>query len=90
ADLAGFMREALESDVYERWRSSRTIATIPAFADPRSSYEARRTILDRVKANVEEVVWIGLADTDGRVTVASGGIDEGANVSERLWFKSAR
>lgn len=90
ADLAGFMREALESDVYERWRSLRTIATIPAFADPQSSYKARRTILDRVRANVEEVVWIGVADTAGQVTVASGGLDEGSNVSERLWFKSAR
>ncbi|QCI63908.1 hybrid sensor histidine kinase/response regulator [Phreatobacter stygius] len=90
ADLAGFMREALESDVYERWRNTRTIATIPAFAGRANSYAARRAILDRVKANFEEIVWIGLADTNGRVIVASGGSDEGSDVSERLWFKAAR
>ncbi|MBL8567572.1 MAG: response regulator [Phreatobacter sp.] len=89
-DLAAFMREALESDVYERWRSMRTIATIPAFVDPDRSYESRRVVMDRVKANAEEIVWVGLADRDGRVLVASGGIEEGADVSQRRWFRAAR
>jgi signal transduction histidine kinase len=89
ADLAAFMREALESDVYERWRSMRTIATIPSFADPASSYAAKRVVLDRVKANVEEIVWIGLADRSGRVVVSSGGIGEDSDVSSRLWFRAA-
>jgi signal transduction histidine kinase len=89
-DLAAFMREALESDVYERWRSMRTIATIPAFADPAASYAAKRVILDRVKANVDEIVWIGFADVSGRVTAASGGIDEDSDMSRRRWFSAAR
>jgi signal transduction histidine kinase len=90
AELAGFMREALESDVYERWRSLRILATLPAFTDPTRAYEDRRAVLDRLKSNVEEVVWIGLADTTGRVIVASNGLDEGADVSNTLWFSSAR
>ena len=90
ADLASYMREALESDVYERWRNARTIATIPVFTDQAGAYAIRRALLDRFKANFDEVVWIGLADTSGRVTVAAGGVDEGANVSGRLWFRSAR
>ncbi len=89
-DLAAFMREALESDVYERWRSMRTIATIPAFTYPDATYASKRVILDRVKANVEEIVWIGFADVSGRVTAASGGTDEGSDVSRRRWFSAAR
>ncbi|MBY0363422.1 MAG: response regulator [Phreatobacter sp.] len=89
-DLAAFMREALESDVYERWRSTRTLSTLPAFANPASPYQGKRVILDRVKANVEEIVWIGLADLEGRVTVGSGGAQEASDVTGRRWFAAAR
>ncbi len=89
-DLAAFMREALESDVYERWRSMRTFATLPAFTRPEGSYQGRRVILDRVKSNVDEILWIGFADLDGRVTTASGGVGEGTDVSARRWFRVAR
>lgn len=89
-DLAAFMREALESDVYERWRSTRTLSTLPAFTNPASPYQGKRVILDRVKSNVEEIVWVGLADLEGRVTVGSGGIGESSDVTGRRWFAAAR
>ncbi|QCK84455.1 response regulator [Phreatobacter aquaticus] len=90
ADLSAYMREALESDVYERWRQLRTVATLQAFVDPNSSYRQQRSILDRLKVNVEEVVWIGFADANGRVVSASGGVGEGSDVSNRLWYRAAR
>lgn len=89
-DLAAFMREALESDVYERWRSTRTLSTLPAFTNPASAYQGKRVILDRVKASVEEIVWIGFADLQGRVTVGSGGAEEANDVTGRRWFAAAR
>ncbi|KAF0119548.1 MAG: bacteriophytochrome (light-regulated signal transduction histidine kinase), partial [Xanthobacteraceae bacterium] len=89
-DLAAFMRESLESDVFERWRSTRTLATLPAFTNPGGSYQGRRAILDRVKSNVTETVWIGFADLDGRVRVASGAVGEDTDVSHRRWFAAAR
>lgn len=89
-DLAAFMRESLESDIYERWRSMRTLATLPAFTNPTASYQGRRVILDRVKSNVDEIVWIGFADLDGRVIAASGGVGETTDVSARRWFRVAR
>lgn len=89
-DLAAFMREALESDVYERWRSMRTLSTLPAFTNAGAGYQGRRIILDRVKSNVEEIVWIGLADMEGRVIVASGGEREGSSVADRRWYAAAR
>ena len=89
-DLAAYMREALESDVYERWRSTRTLSTLPAFTNPASAYQGKRIILDRVKANVEEIVWIGFADLSGRVTVGSGGVAETTDVTGRRWFSAAR
>jgi signal transduction histidine kinase len=90
ADLSAFMREALESDVYERWRQLRTVATLQAFVDPNSSYRQQRSILDRVKVNVEEVAWIGFADASGKVIASSGGVGEGTDVSNRLWYRAAR
>lgn len=89
-DLAAFMRETLESDIYERWRSMRTFATLPAFTNPGASYQGRRIILDRVRSNVDEIVWIGFADLDGRVIAASGGVGENTDVSARRWFRAAR
>ena len=89
-DLAAYMREALESDVYERWRSARTLSTLPAFTNPASSYPGKRVILDRVKGNVDESVWVGFAALSGHVTVASGGVGEASDVTGRRWFAAAR
>lgn len=46
-----------------------------------------RTLLDRVQHINPQNVWIGVADTTGVVRNATGGLLQGADVSERPWFQ---
>lgn len=46
-----------------------------------------RALVNKVKASVPAYAWIGLADRDGKVLIASDGLLEGATVSQRPWFQ---
>jgi signal transduction histidine kinase len=46
--------------------------------------------LRAVQAQFPELVWLGVADGHGRVTTATGGIPEQADVSESIWFQQGR
>ncbi len=47
---------------------------------------AARKSMDELQSRESTYAWIGLADAQGRVVAASGGLLEGADVSARPWF----
>jgi len=49
--------------------------------------EALRPVMDLMTSEGAKISWVGFAAMDGTVTVASNGMLEGANVSERPWFR---
>lgn len=65
-----------------------TAAQILASSD--RGNEALRRHLDAVQAQFPEFVWSGVADEQGRVTAATGGLLEGEDVSALAWFASGR
>ncbi|MEW9806549.1 cache domain-containing protein [Mesorhizobium marinum] len=69
--------------LHEEWNGARTIASEIAPRD----LEAVRSSLDLVVGDGSRVSWAGIAAIDGRVTVASGGLLEGQDVSSRPWFQ---
>lgn len=65
-----------------------TAAQIIASSD--RGNEALRRHLDAVQAQFPEYAWLGVADEQGRVTAAAGGLHEGEDVSARPWFEKGR
>lgn len=49
-----------------------------------------RYLLQRAQAMRPNSLWIGVADVDGEVRVATGGLLEGRSVVERPWFQGGK
>jgi hypothetical protein len=69
--------------LHQEWRSARTIAVELSVREQ----SAVRSSLDLVVGDTSRVSWAGIATVEGRVTVASGGMLEGQDVSSRPWFQ---
>lgn len=87
--LAWQMRDALDRGIHERFVDMRLLATAEAGMDPRKP-EALRSLLDDLKESQSHYAWMGKTDASGKVLVASGGLLEGADVSQRPWFQHAQ
>lgn len=49
-----------------------------------------RGVLESLQRTFPDYAWIGIADDEGRVVAATGGMLEGAKVHERPWFSAGR
>lgn len=49
-----------------------------------------RRYLEVMQSEHPEFSWLGFADADGRMTVATGGLRMGEDVSQRMWFRHGR
>ena len=65
-----------------------TAAQIAASGD--KGADALRRHLDAVQAQFPEFAWLGVADVQGRVMTATGGVLQGESVAQRPWFAAAR
>ena len=74
--------EVLARTIHGDWRDLQVVATRAAEAPL-----TLRPVLDGMRGDGTRVSWAGVADTAGRVVAASGGLLDGADVSERPWFR---
>lgn len=49
-----------------------------------------RRLLEKLQGSYKDFAWIGFAGPDGKVISATGGLLEGADVSQRPWFINGR
>lgn len=75
--------KAMSRELSDEWGRMEAIAARLASEEPSDL----RATMDLVAAEGDKIAWIGFATIDGRVAVASGGLLEGADVSERPWFR---
>lgn len=79
--------QAVELDfartLHQEWLNARTIASEIARRDS----SAIQSSLDLVVGDGSRVSWAGIASLEGKVVVASGGMLQGRDVSERPWFQ---
>ncbi len=81
----------LSAHLRQRQRELDFIATLPATLKASSDSRPLRALLSQLKTGfLDDVAWIGFADAQGRVRVASDGLLEGADVSRQPWFEGAR
>jgi len=83
------MRDTLDRGIYERFTDMRLLATAEANLDAKKP-EALRKLFADLKDNQPHYAWIGKVASDGKVLVATGGLLEGVDVSQRPWFQGAR
>lgn len=81
----------LAEGMFERMREIELLAAAPPYdAQGQLDLPAFRQLIDRAQATRPQYSWIGVADTSGKVVLATGGLLEGRDVSQRPWFQSAR
>jgi PAS domain S-box-containing protein len=88
AELAMQTSDKLERGMYERYREVGLLAQRRGLR-PEVPPARRRASLDEVQAGYGFYSWIGIAGMDGRVQAAAHGLLEGADVSQRPWFRDA-
>jgi len=83
------LRDRLDTGMYEREQDMRMLAELEVVRSLKDGPAALRTQLEHRQAGYPEFSWIGFADVTGRVVAATGGLLEGADVSQRPWWSEA-
>lgn len=77
---------AMASQLQDRQRSIEFMAGLPGLWQGALATPQTRQSLRWLQAAHSHHSWIGVADANGRVQVATGGLLEGVDVSKRPWF----
>ncbi|KAA2285015.1 sensor domain-containing diguanylate cyclase [Arenimonas fontis] len=84
------LADRFDEGLFERLNDVRALALLPGMDDPLRNEETLRDLFSLMQLNYPDYAWIGVADASGEVLVASRGLLEGRDVSDRPWFQSAR
>jgi diguanylate cyclase (GGDEF)-like protein len=85
--VARAMADRLDQDMAERLREIRNVGALePLQTHWLENTGSLRTVLETMQRTLPDYAWIGFADRDGQVRAATGGVLEGASVSQRPWF----
>jgi diguanylate cyclase (GGDEF)-like protein len=88
-ELAAQMRDKLDRSMFERYRDLSIVAALDPLIAPALRDQNRRAHLANLQRTYPDYAWIGYTDRTGKVLAATGGLLEGADVSERPWFTGA-
>jgi diguanylate cyclase (GGDEF)-like protein len=80
----------VDDGLYERLNDVRVLAMIPAVDDPKQNQVLLRDLFSMMQVSYPDYLWIGVTDAEGKVQVASRGMLEGEDLSDRGWFQSGR
>jgi diguanylate cyclase (GGDEF)-like protein/PAS domain S-box-containing protein len=81
-------RDALDRGMAQQFKEVRVLAQLDTFRGLDAA-EMRRA-LDQIQIGFDHFAWLGVADTNGKVLAAAGGLLEGVDVSQRPWFQGAQ
>ncbi len=87
-DAAKAVAAVLATNLQERQREIYLLAQSNLFRSAQLNDTELRAVLDRAKASFPQYSWMGLADVDGVVRAATGGILLGKNVQARPWYSN--
>lgn len=82
--------ELLATQLRDREREIELFSGAPLLVEGPLDAQRVRTALERHAAVHDEFAWMGVADADGRVLQATGGMLTGSSVAQRGWFIAAR
>lgn len=82
--------ELLASQLREREQEIVLLSAAPHLTEGALDSARVREALDRRAALHDEYAWVGVADPEGHVLQASGGMLQGRSVAQREWFVAGR
>ena len=88
-ELARQTADKLDTGMAERYREVSLMARRRDLRDPGVALAERRQVLADMQQTYGYYDWIGMTGLDGRVLVEARGLLEGADVSQRPWFRNA-
>ncbi len=89
-DLASAVAAVLGENLRERQREIELLAQSPLYRRAPLDSSDFRSSLERVQETYPQYSWIGLADAQGTVRAATGGMLVGQSVVKRPWFINGR
>lgn len=84
---AAALRDALDQGMAQHFDQVKVLAELDQVARGRTPQEVQRA-LDSYQSKFPQYAWLGLADAQGKVFAASGGLLQGVSVSQRDWFQA--
>ncbi|MFC3533269.1 diguanylate cyclase [Vogesella facilis] len=85
-DVSRSIAQALAENLRERDREISLLSRFPVFRRGDLHSPELRLHLEDIKNSYRHYAWVGVADTDGTVLSAAGGLLEGQSVLKRPWF----
>ncbi|KRB92527.1 hypothetical protein ASE26_06075 [Duganella sp. Root198D2] len=89
AQRAGDSADQLDAAMFERYREIQLLARRAGALAEQHTPAQRRHLLEDLQRTYPLYAWIGLADAAGKVSAATGGVLEGADVSKQPWWAEA-
>jgi PAS domain-containing protein len=87
--LSHHVSDKLDQAMFERYREFQLMAMRPTLGDPEVSTAEKQQWLEQIQHTYGSYSWIGVADLQGKVLAATGGLLVGMDVSQRPWFGNA-
>jgi PAS domain S-box-containing protein len=89
-ELASHTATRLDRGMYERYREVRLMAQRADLIGAGVTQDQRRALLESIQETYSYYAWIGLTNMDGKVLASARSLLEGADVSQRPWFRNAQ
>ncbi|MCD4483646.1 diguanylate cyclase [Chromobacterium vaccinii] len=86
SSLAGSIAKAIETNLRERHREVLLLAQTPTYVQAPLDGDDLRQSLERTKQAYKYYAWIGIADAQGKIVSAAGGMLVGQSAAKRPWF----
>lgn len=80
----------LDRGMFERYREIQLVARERLLQDPTTDPAIKRSILETLQSTYPYYAWLGIANLEGEVVVATGGLLEGKNISDRPVFQGGK
>jgi nitrate/nitrite-specific signal transduction histidine kinase len=80
----------MDREVLERAQDVQTLASLNVMRDPAASPSVKRNLLNEVRQTYADYLWLGLVDAQGIVTVSSGPLPVGLDISTQPWYVAGR
>lgn len=90
AALAFQLADAMDREVLERAQDVQTLASLNVMRDPAASPAVKQNLLNEVRQTYADYLWLGLVDAQGIVTVSSGPLPVGLDLSTQPWVATGR
>jgi diguanylate cyclase (GGDEF)-like protein len=84
--LSWQMRDSLDRTLDQAVRDVYLLSSLPQLQQQPVNPAAARDILENLQRHFSDYAWIGIAEPDGNVLAATGGLLENHDVTARPWF----